>query len=83
MLEDNYRSHEELLQVPSELFYSGRLAEKADRGVTHSMLAWEGLAAEGTGTAKGRPLYFFGVNGVDMAELDSPSYVGRYMYIDE
>ena len=92
MLEANYRSHAALLEVPSELFYGGKLSESGDRAVTHSMLAWEGLdngtssssnsnsnstaapEALAVGSAKGRPLYFFGVEGVDMAELDSPSY---------
>jgi hypothetical protein len=32
------------------------------------MLAWEKLPT------KGVPLFFYGVRGIDMAELDSPSY---------
>ena len=68
MLEANYRSHHELLKVPSELFYDGRLEERADRSATHSLLAWEGLPT------RTMPLLFYGIQGIDMAELDSPSY---------
>ena len=31
MLEANYRSHRELLKIPSKMFYNNRLTENADR----------------------------------------------------
>lgn len=46
MLEDNYRAHADLLTIPSRLFYHGKLKERGDRSVTHSLLAWERLPQE-------------------------------------
>ena len=43
MLEANYRSHRELLKIPSKMFYNDRLTENADRSVTHSLLKWDML----------------------------------------
>jgi len=67
-LVSNYRSHGAILAVPSAMFYDSSLEERADASTTHSLLAWEGLPAPDL------PLLFFGVNGVDMSEVDSPSY---------
>jgi superfamily I DNA and/or RNA helicase len=64
-LEDNYRAHAALLEVPSRLFYASRLREAADRGVTESLLPWE---------HGGFALLAWGVCGRHMRELDSPSF---------
>jgi hypothetical protein len=42
-LTENYRSHRVLLEVPSRLFYSGSLIERADRQLVDSLTDWEGL----------------------------------------
>jgi hypothetical protein len=42
-LTENYRSHRVLLEVPSMLFYSGSLIERADRQLVDSLTDWEGL----------------------------------------
>ena len=67
MLSANYRSHAALLDVPSQLFYSGQLEEHADPSLTHSLLKWEGLPGQ-------HPMLFYGVRGREEAEIDSPSY---------
>jgi hypothetical protein len=71
MLVKNYRSHPYLLQLPSRLFYGGRLEACARADVLHSLLDWSGPHA----TRDHRlPLLFIGVRGADMREAASPSY---------
>uniref|UniRef100_A0A7S2F4L8 RNA helicase n=1 Tax=Octactis speculum TaxID=3111310 RepID=A0A7S2F4L8_9STRA len=67
MLEANYRSHPDLIKLPSELFYDGRLEVHAHESLTHSLLRWDMLRRK-------FPLVFKGVLGQDMAALDSPSF---------
>lgn len=67
-LVDNYRSHEALLKLYSDMFYHGELCMKADSRVTHLLTSWEGLPR------KGFPLVFHGVQGEDMREGNSPSW---------
>lgn len=67
----NYRSHEMILSLPSELFYDGELRAEADP-VTRSQLAqWPGLPTLGA------PLIFHGVKGKDEREGTSPSWFNR------
>ena len=67
-LVDNYRSHETLLKLYSDMFYHGELCMRADSRVTHPLTSWEGLPR------KGFPLVFHGVQGEDMREGNSPSW---------
>lgn len=39
----NYRSHSELLHLPSELFYQGELQACASPEITHTLLHWDKL----------------------------------------
>jgi superfamily I DNA and/or RNA helicase len=39
----NYRSHEKLLQLPSQLFYQGELQACATPDITHTLLHWDTL----------------------------------------
>ncbi len=39
----NYRSHPQLLSLPSRLFYDGKLQACADPIITDSLLGWEEL----------------------------------------
>lgn len=42
-LVDNYRSHIDLLRLPSALFYEGQLKPCADPMITDALLHWEPL----------------------------------------
>lgn len=63
----NYRSHSELLTVPSSLFYADELVPAADMS-KESLHNWSGLPF------KGVPLIVHGVVGTEMRESRSPSY---------
>uniref|UniRef100_A0A383WFR0 RNA helicase n=1 Tax=Tetradesmus obliquus TaxID=3088 RepID=A0A383WFR0_TETOB len=64
----NYRSHPELLEVPSRLFYSGQLAACASHEITHTLLYWERLGG------RPMPLLFHSIVGKDEREGNSPSW---------
>ncbi|XP_072862680.1 RNA helicase Mov10l1 isoform X2 [Chlorocebus sabaeus] len=64
----NYRSHEALLTLPSQLFYHRELEVCADPTVVTSLLGWEKLPK------KGFPLIFHGVRGSEAREGKSPSW---------
>lgn len=64
----NYRSHEDIISVPSTLFYDGDLVPCADEEYRRSLARWEHLPA------KGVPLIFHGVAGKDSRESSSPSW---------
>ncbi|XP_035129894.2 RNA helicase Mov10l1 isoform X5 [Callithrix jacchus] len=64
----NYRSHEALLALPSQLFYHRELEVCADPTVVTSLLGWEKLPK------KGFPLIFHGVRGSEAREGRSPSW---------
>jgi superfamily I DNA and/or RNA helicase len=64
----NYRSHVDILELPSRLFYDGELIAAADKDYTSSLAQWEDLPA------KGVPLIFHGVEGKDTREANSPSW---------
>ena len=68
MLEQNYRSHALLLQVPNTLFYDGALQACGDAMITDCRLQWEGLPRRGV------PLSWHGVEGKEDREGKSPSW---------
>ena len=39
-LTSNYRSHQDLLALPSSMFYQGTLLAAADKAITHSLATW-------------------------------------------
>lgn len=64
----NYRSHPELITVSNSLFYEKELVACASSS-THSIAdTWDALPA------KGVPLIFWGVEGNDEREHNSPSW---------
>mmetsp|Transcript_8990 Transcript_8990/g.19499 ORF Transcript_8990/g.19499 Transcript_8990/m.19499 type:complete len:748 (-) Transcript_8990:97-2340(-) len=64
----NYRSHEQLLELPKRLFYENELLCCANPLLTHSCLNWEDLPKLGV------PLLFHGIVGKDTREGNSPSW---------
>eukprot|EP00127_Corallochytrium_limacisporum_P003784 Clim_evm116s152 gene=Clim_evmTU116s152 len=64
MLKRNYRSHMELLHVPSHLFYHDELLPFGDIRETDSFLGWEHLPNRNI------PLMFAPVFGLDLQEAD-------------
>ena len=73
-------SHEGIIELPSSLFYRSRLRACADRELVDSMLPWldryagGGTPASAAGAWSGKPVVFFGVEGQQLHEVDSPSY---------
>ena len=72
-LVENYRSHPALLKLPSQLFYQDELRAAADPVLTHSLAGWDELPVPGF------PLIFYGIEGKDEQEGNSPSW----MNVDE
>eukprot|EP00899_Mesostigma_viride_P004323 jgi/Mesvir1/13892/Mv25596-RA.3 len=68
MLVQNYRSHPAILELPSRLFYAGRLVACANVMLRESLCGWEGLPN------KDFPIVFHGVNGRCEREGNSPSW---------
>ncbi|EDQ88785.1 uncharacterized protein MONBRDRAFT_25856 [Monosiga brevicollis MX1] len=64
----NYRSHPELLTVPSRMFYDNQLEACADVDERNSLLTWDKLPNANV------PLVFHGVQGKHEQEGDSPSF---------
>ncbi|XP_063597696.1 putative helicase mov-10-B.1 [Penaeus indicus] len=64
----NYRSHEEILRLPNELFYQSELQACADPVYVTSLCNWEYLPKSGF------PLIFHGVKGKDERQGNSPSF---------
>ena len=79
---NNYRSHSDILEIPSQLFYDGELRACANPLETDSLCEWEELAdAEYMDeleadevAAEACPVMFFGIQGIEMHEADSPSW---------
>jgi helicase MOV-10 len=67
-LEQNYRSHPCILELPNKLFYNGDLKVAADELITHNLQDWEHLPT------KGAPIIFHGLEGQDAREGNSPSW---------
>jgi len=68
-LTGNYRSHEALLRVPSELFYGGALKCLAPVEVASPFSHWGTL-----GTATDFPLLVYDVRGTERNKVDTPSF---------
>lgn len=67
-LVDNYRSHPNLLKLPSSMFYDDELQPKADKVETTMFSRWEHLKNPNV------PLIFHNVQGKDEQEGNSPSF---------
>jgi len=50
----NYRSHPDILALPSKLFYDNELVPLGDELITHSFSKWEHLPPK----SKGTPMIF-------------------------
>eukprot|EP01041_Mallomonas_annulata_P003250 gene3250-6431_t len=72
----NYRSHSEILRVPSELFYAGHLEECGVREELDALLSWPGLGVfpDGAERRPQFPIVFVGTAGSHFHEIDSPSF---------
>lgn len=67
---DNYRSHDALLRIPSELFYKGSLRCKASPEITSVCKDFELLR-----NGHKFPLMGYGVpNGIERSKIDTPSF---------
>ncbi|XP_033105500.1 RNA helicase Mov10l1-like isoform X2 [Anneissia japonica] len=67
-LVNNYRSHECILHIPSNLFYHNELVVKADVQIRDKFKSWELLPN------KNFPIIFHGVQGEELQEGNSPSW---------
>jgi superfamily I DNA and/or RNA helicase len=69
MLTKNYRSHQKIFQLSSELFYSNKLEKFSDDNLVNSLCEWEGLKN------KKFPILFQGVKGKEYREGESASWM--------
>lgn len=67
----NFRSHRDILKIPSELFYNSDLVPVADPAKTEQFITWKELPKPGF------PIIFEGVVGVDQRDGQSPSYYNK------
>lgn len=67
----NYRTHEAILRLPSELFYDGELIPCKEKETCLSS-SWEDLLPD-----KEFPLLFIGIQGCDEREGSNPSWFNR------
>ena len=65
---NNFRSHESILKLPSEMFYANELRVMADKDVREEFCKWEHLANPDF------PIVFHSVIGEDKREGNSPSF---------
>ena len=68
MLTKNYRSHAGIIELPSRLFYFGKLMACADVTRTNTFKGWEELPNPSF------PVVFHGVYGEEKREASSPSW---------
>lgn len=82
MLANNYRSHKDIFEVSSRLFYGGLLVQSAKTlqinallGLRDDFVTANNLSGSGLFTpSSGSPILFLGCRGTQKHELDSPSY---------
>jgi helicase MOV-10 len=67
----NYRSHPMLLEFTSNAFYGGKLVAKAKK--VEDLISWNELPNKNN-----FPCVFYGIEGEDMREGDSPSFFNQY-----
>ncbi|KAL6548379.1 hypothetical protein OROGR_008800 [Orobanche gracilis] len=67
----NYRTHEAILHLPSELFYDGELMPCKEENTSFSK-SWEDILPN-----KEFPLLFMGIQGCDEREGSNPSWFNR------
>ncbi|KAL6581731.1 hypothetical protein OROMI_005745 [Orobanche minor] len=67
----NYRTHEAILHLPSELFYDGELMPCKEEN-TSFLKSWEDIVPN-----KEFPLLFMGIQGCDEREGSNPSWFNR------
>uniref|UniRef100_A0A1B6CXC3 RNA helicase n=1 Tax=Clastoptera arizonana TaxID=38151 RepID=A0A1B6CXC3_9HEMI len=70
-LKKNFRSHEQILSVPNDLFYDKDLKSEGHSSLIERGIGWNKLPN------KKFPLIFHGVVGIDERECSSPSYFNR------
>lgn len=66
----NYRTHEAILRLPSDLFYAGELIPCKEEN--KDSISWEGIIPD-----KEFPLLFIGIQGCDEREGNNPSWFNR------
>ncbi|XP_039294725.1 putative helicase mov-10-B.1 isoform X2 [Nilaparvata lugens] len=67
-LSRNYRSHNDILKIPNQLFYQGELLASGNPDVLNSCLKLDFLPQ------KKHPVIFHGVTGIEEQDNTSPSY---------
>ena len=67
----NYRSHPKILEFPSKTFYKGLLKSAAPTKTIESLQKWKELKNPKF------PVLFYGIEGEDLREGDSPSFFNR------
>ncbi|GAX84126.1 hypothetical protein CEUSTIGMA_g11549.t1 [Chlamydomonas eustigma] len=73
LLEQNYRSHSDIIRIPNYMFYFNRLKECGDRFITHKFLSPTGCSWEHLPN-KSFPFIFHALEGEDFREGKSPSW---------
>ncbi|GIY36535.1 putative helicase MOV-10 [Caerostris extrusa] len=68
MLEESYRSHPNILQFPSEMFYFSQIVCRFPTDSNQELIHWDELPT------KGFPIIFHGVKGEELREQNSPSW---------
>jgi DNA polymerase III delta prime subunit len=68
-LNQNYRTHECILQISSKLFYNNKLVACADHPLVNKLSSWSYLKSHPF-----LPMCFFDVKGKHAHEMDSPSF---------
>ena len=67
----NYRSHPKILEFPSKTFYKGLLKSAAPTKTIKSLQKWKELKNPKF------PVLFYGIEGEDLQEGDSPFFFNR------
>lgn len=71
-LKANYRSHAEILELPSRMFYRSSIVPRAHEREVQLPSGWDELDSAGNG--RDARMLFYGVRGQQMREGESPSW---------